>query len=111
MLPVPPTFQVHSTTVGVEVNQTLMLSVAIDYNYPLSGISWIFNGNSLMGQSRVSVTIPPVFEVPSVNTSLQINSVIPHDAGVYIVMVTSAAGDINTSITVDVTGTIIVVLY
>ncbi len=106
MLLVPPTFQVHSTTVDVEVNQTLMLTVTIDYNYPLSGISWIFNGNSLMGQSRVNVTIPPVFELPSVNTSLQINSVIPHDAGVYVVMVTSAAGDISTSITVDVTGTI-----
>ena len=82
MLPVPPIFQAHSTTVDVEVNQTLMLSVAIDYNYPLSGISWIFNGNSLMGQSRVSVTIPPVFEVPSVTTSLQISSVVPRDAGV-----------------------------
>ena len=106
MLPVPPTFQAHSSSVGVEVNQTLMLSVTIDYNYPLSGISWIFNGNSLMGQSRVSVTIPPVFEVSSSTTSLQINSVVPRDAGVYVVMVTSPAGDISTSITVDVTGTI-----
>ncbi len=103
MLPVPPTFQAHSSSVGVEVNQTLMLSVTIDYNYPLSGISWIFNDNSLMGQSRVSVNIPPVFEVPSANTSLQINSVVPRDAGVYVVMVTSPAGDISTSITVDVT--------
>ncbi len=106
MLPVPPIFQAHSSSVGVEVNQTLKLSVTIDYNYPLSGISWIFNGNSSMGQSRVSVNIPPVFEVPSANTSLQINSVVPRDAGVYVVMVTSPAGDISTSITVDVTGTI-----
>ena len=102
----PPIFQAHSTSVKVEVNQTLMLSVIIHYNFPLNGISWIFNGNSLMGQSRVSVTIPPVFEVPSVNTSLQINSVIPRDAGVYVVMVTSPAGNISTAITVDVTGTI-----
>ncbi len=78
----PPTFQVHSSSVGVEVNQTLMLSVTIDYNYPLNEISWIFNGDSLMGQSRVSVTIPPVFKVPSVTTSLQISSVVPRDAGV-----------------------------
>ncbi len=78
----PPTFQVYSSSVEVEVNQSLMLSVTIDYNYPLSGISWIFNGSSLMGQSRVSVTIPPVFEVPAANTSLQINSAIPRDAGV-----------------------------
>ncbi len=107
----PPTFQAHSSSVEVEVNKTLMLSVTIGYNYPLSGISWIFNGNSLIRQSRVSVTIPPVFEVPSVTTSLQINSVIPRDAGVYVVMVTSPAGDVNSSITVDVTGRIIVVVY
>ncbi len=80
----PPIFQAHSTSVKVEVNQTLMLSVIIHYNFPLNGISWIFNGNSLMGQSQVSVTIPPVFEVPSSTTSLQKNSVIPHDAGVML---------------------------
>ena len=88
----------------VEEGSDLTLSVIItDFNVPITDITWTQIGNALTsGQGRVTITNTPMMTAP-VNSTLMITSILPNEAGSYVVTAINDAGSDTFMFNVTVT--------
>ena len=98
----------QATSSEVQVRNDLTLSVNITtFNLPLTYITWMHNGNTIIsGQDRITITTPSLSAPAPVTSTLMRTSVIPFDGGNYRVTATNQAGSNTIKIEVVVTGKI-----
>ena len=85
----------------------LRLSVNINFNGPLTAVSWEQGGTTLTdGEGGVTITNTPTLPAMSgpVTSSLLLSAVMPADANTYTITVTNAAGNTAFMFTVTVEG-------
>ena len=97
----------------IPVGTTLSLSADITtYNLPFTNITWSFKDEALTnGLYRVTFIIPSLSEQAPVMSSLQRTSVIPVDSGVYKLTASNPAGSSEVSISVTVTGKVLLIKH
>ena len=75
------------------------------FNLPLTNITWMHNGSILVDkQNRVTITNPDLSDPAPVMAMLQRSSLIPLDAGEYVVTATNLVGSGMLNFSVAVTG-------
>ena len=75
------------------------------FNLPLTNITWMYNGSILVDkQNRVTTTNPDLSDPAPVMAMLQCSSLIPLDAGEYVVTATNLVGSGMLRFSVTVTG-------
>ena len=93
--------QSDSISVAVGMNFSLIVSI-IRFNLPLTNITWTHNGGSII--NRVNITELSSPSQASVTALLQRTSVLPLDAGNYVITATNPVGKATLGFNVDVTG-------
>ena len=93
--------QSESISVAVGMNFSLMVSI-IRFNLPLANVTWTHNGGRII--SRVNISQLSFLDQSPVTTYLQRTSVIPLDAGNYVITATNPVGSATFTFSVTVTG-------
>ena len=106
---VSPTIALGSVQDGspsVAAGAVLSLMASIEqFNLPLTSITWMHNGSILVDkQNRIIIVNPDLSGPAPVMAMLQRSSLIPLDAGEYVVTATHIVGSGMLNFTVTVTG-------
>ena len=90
-----------SISVAVGMNFSLMVSI-IRSNLPLTNVTWTHNGSSVTDRVNITELLSP--DQTTATALFQRTSVIPLDAGNYIITATNPVGNATFGFNVDVTG-------